>query len=62
LTRAIFAIAVAAVCHGAHAATAYTATALGLFPGGGFLDAYAINASGTVTGYGSNQGTNMGFV
>jgi probable HAF family extracellular repeat protein len=62
LTRALAAIAVAAVCQGAHATTSYTATALSLLPGGHFLDAYAINDNGTITGYGYSQGTNMGFV
>jgi uncharacterized membrane protein len=62
LPRAIAAISVAAVCQFAHATTTYTATALGLLPGGHFLDAYALNDNGTVTGYGISQGTNMGFV
>jgi uncharacterized membrane protein len=62
LTRALAALTLAAICHSAQAATSYTATALGLLPGGHFLDAYAINDSGTITGYGFSQDTNMGFV
>ncbi len=62
LPRAIAAISVAAVCQFAHATTTYTATALGLLPGGHFLDAYALNDNGAVTGYGYSQGTNMGFI
>lgn len=40
----------------------YTVTALGLLPGGHFLDAYAVNNNGSVTGYGYDGSTNVGFV
>lgn len=46
----------------AEAAPQYTVTALGLLPGGHFLDAYAVNDSGSVTGYGYSNGTNLGFL
>lgn len=47
---------------GANAATQYNITPLGLLPGGHYLDAYAVNDAGLVTGYGYSQGTNLGFV
>lgn len=46
----------------AEAAPQYTVTALGLLPGGHFLDAYAVNDSGSVTGYGYSDGSNLGFL
>ncbi|MDO9234683.1 MAG: hypothetical protein Q7U28_01455 [Aquabacterium sp.] len=54
-------IAAVVLSTAASAATQYTATPLGLLPGGHFLDASAINDSGEVTGYGYSDGTNLGF-
>lgn len=46
----------------AHAAPQYTATAIGLYPSElYFPNAYAVNDSGTVTGYGFNGSNNVGF-
>lgn len=43
------------------AAQQYTVTDLGLLPGGHFLDAYAINDSGSVAGYGYSTEGNRAF-
>jgi uncharacterized membrane protein len=40
----------------------YSVTALGLLPGGQYLDAYAVNNNGIVTGYGYDGNTNVGVI
>lgn len=46
----------------AHAASYYTLTDLGSLPGGSSLDAYSLNDSATVVGYGNSQDGNRAFV
>ncbi len=46
----------------AHAASYYTLTDLGSLAGGSSLDAYGLNDSGTVVGYGNSQDGNRAFV
>jgi probable HAF family extracellular repeat protein len=45
-----------------HAASYYTLTDLGSLPGGSSLDAYGLNDSATVVGYGNSQDGNRAFV
>jgi uncharacterized membrane protein len=62
LSRALATIALAGSSISAQAAPQYTVTALGQLPGGYSLDAYALNDSGSVTGFGGTPAGNFAFL